>query len=246
MIFSVRGVPLPGAAPRSFLRAINDSHVRNRRTGRWPSTKSSSFPLTKPRRAKSVPPTSDKDAGAFLTAGPFTSANRSSLNLPGLLTEVPGYWFLYRQPESIRQNRDSPRLANRGLGLIAQRPGFPVGRAAGGRCHRGPAPQPGCLAGLVTAIVPAVGPAPSTQRLSGGGASRGGIQRRVVGAIFKVPLEGECHAYAWTLPEVDFAFFDLRAETEIPIEEVARYPIAFRIGSIDRLGPNGDGRGSAR
>ena len=58
----------------------------------------------------------------------------------------------------------------------------------------------------------------------------GRIQRRLVGAILKVPLDGECRAYAWTLPEVDFAFFDLRAEIEVPIEEVVCHTIAFRIG----------------
>jgi hypothetical protein len=58
----------------------------------------------------------------------------------------------------------------------------------------------------------------------------GGIQRRAVGAVLKVPLGGDCHAYAWTLPEVDFAFLDLRAKFSVPIEEVVRHPIAFRIG----------------
>ncbi len=54
-------------------------------------------------------------------------------------------------------------------------------------------------------------------------------QRRVVGAILKVPL-GDCwHGYAWTLPEVDFALFDLRTASDIPAVEVVTHPIAFRV-----------------
>jgi Immunity protein 26 len=54
-------------------------------------------------------------------------------------------------------------------------------------------------------------------------------QRRIVGAVLRVPLDDRFHAYAWTLPEVDFAFFDLRADFEVAIEEIVRHPIAFRI-----------------
>lgn len=55
-------------------------------------------------------------------------------------------------------------------------------------------------------------------------------QRRVVGAVLKVPLDDGWHSYAWTLPEVDFALFDLRAEADIPLSEVIARPIAFRVG----------------
>jgi len=55
-------------------------------------------------------------------------------------------------------------------------------------------------------------------------------QRRVIGAVLKVPLDGRSHAYAWTLPEVDFAFFDLRAGSDVAIGEIIRLPIAFRVG----------------
>jgi hypothetical protein len=55
-------------------------------------------------------------------------------------------------------------------------------------------------------------------------------QRRTVGAILKVPLDGESHAYAWTLPEADFAFFDLRANSDVAIEDVIRRLVAFRVG----------------
>jgi hypothetical protein len=54
-------------------------------------------------------------------------------------------------------------------------------------------------------------------------------QRRSVGAILRVPLDGHSHACGWTLPEADFAFFDLRSESEIPIPEVTQSPIAFRV-----------------
>src|SRR5207302_936869 len=54
-------------------------------------------------------------------------------------------------------------------------------------------------------------------------------QRRTIGAVLKVPLDRRWHAYAWTLPEADFAFFDLRADSDIPLEEVVRRPIAFRV-----------------
>jgi hypothetical protein len=54
-------------------------------------------------------------------------------------------------------------------------------------------------------------------------------QRRTVGAVLKVPLGKRWHAYAWTLPEADFAFFNLRAASAVPVEEVVRHPIAFRV-----------------
>jgi hypothetical protein len=44
-----------------------------------------------------------------------------------------------------------------------------------------------------------------------------------------VPLGKGWHAYAWTLPEADFAFFDLRTRSALPVEEVVRHPIAFRV-----------------
>jgi hypothetical protein len=54
-------------------------------------------------------------------------------------------------------------------------------------------------------------------------------QRRTIGAVLRVPLDERSHAYAWALPEADFAFFDLRAESAVPIEEVVRSLIAFRV-----------------
>ncbi len=44
-----------------------------------------------------------------------------------------------------------------------------------------------------------------------------------------MPLSRQWHAYAWTLPEVNFAFFDLRASADVPVEEIVRHPIAFRV-----------------
>jgi hypothetical protein len=55
-------------------------------------------------------------------------------------------------------------------------------------------------------------------------------QRFTVGAIVRVPLDDRWHAYAWMVPEVDFAFFDLRANKELAIEEIVTHPIAFRVG----------------
>jgi hypothetical protein len=54
-------------------------------------------------------------------------------------------------------------------------------------------------------------------------------QRRVIGAVLKVSLGDQWHSYAWTLPELDFALFDLRADTEMPAAEVVTHPIAFRV-----------------
>lgn len=54
-------------------------------------------------------------------------------------------------------------------------------------------------------------------------------QRRVIGGVLKVPLGGRWHAYAWTLPEVDFALFDLRTDAEMPAAEVVTHPVAFRV-----------------
>lgn len=54
-------------------------------------------------------------------------------------------------------------------------------------------------------------------------------QRRVIGGVLKVPLGGGWHAYAWTLPEVDFALFDLRTDVEMSAAEVVTHPVAFRV-----------------
>lgn len=55
-------------------------------------------------------------------------------------------------------------------------------------------------------------------------------QRRIIGALLSVPLDKRCNAYAWTLPEVDFAFFDLRTTKAMRVEEIVTHPIAFRVG----------------
>ncbi len=54
-------------------------------------------------------------------------------------------------------------------------------------------------------------------------------QRRVIGGVLKVPLGDGWHAYAWTLPEVDFALFDLRTDAEMSATEVVTHPVAFRV-----------------
>jgi hypothetical protein len=55
-------------------------------------------------------------------------------------------------------------------------------------------------------------------------------QRRIIGAVLKVPLDQRWHAYAWTLPEIDFAFFDLRVSSDLSVSEIVGHPIAFRVG----------------
>lgn len=55
-------------------------------------------------------------------------------------------------------------------------------------------------------------------------------QRRVIGGVLKVPLGDGWHAYAWTLPEVDFALFELRTGAEMSAAEVVTHPFAFRVG----------------
>lgn len=55
-------------------------------------------------------------------------------------------------------------------------------------------------------------------------------QRRVIGGVLKVPLGDGWHADAWTLPEVDFALFDLRTDAEMSAAEVVTHPFAFRVG----------------
>lgn len=40
---------------------------------------------------------------------------------------------------------------------------------------------------------------------------------------------GHDHTYALTLPEADFALFDARSSVELPVEEVVRCPVLFRV-----------------
>ena len=54
-------------------------------------------------------------------------------------------------------------------------------------------------------------------------------QRRVVGAVLRVPLGDGTHVYAQTLKDADFAFFDSRSEAERPIDEVVSLPVLFRV-----------------
>lgn len=64
-------------------------------------------------------------------------------------------------------------------------------------------------------------------------------QRRTVGAILRVPLSDRWHAYAWTLPEVDFGFFDLRSDIDILPEDIITHPFAFRVGVHKSAWTNG-------
>lgn len=55
-------------------------------------------------------------------------------------------------------------------------------------------------------------------------------QRRIVGAIVKVPLNDGYHTYAWTLHEASFAFFDCRTNEEIKdLGQIVSRPILFII-----------------
>jgi len=53
-------------------------------------------------------------------------------------------------------------------------------------------------------------------------------QRRIVGAVLKVPLDKRWHTYAQTLHEADFAFFDARTTGELAVEEIVSQPVLFR------------------
>jgi len=48
------------------------------------------------------------------------------------------------------------------------------------------------------------------------------------GAVLRVPLDADSHGYARMLEkESRLAFYDLRSETEVPVEEVVRRPVLF-------------------
>lgn len=54
-------------------------------------------------------------------------------------------------------------------------------------------------------------------------------QHRTIGAVLSIPLDELAFAYAWTLPEADFAFFDLRSDSTLSVADVVTHPIAFRV-----------------
>jgi hypothetical protein len=55
-------------------------------------------------------------------------------------------------------------------------------------------------------------------------------QRRTVGAVFAVPLGDGTMCFALSLPDADFAFFDLRTrECTFPAELLSK-PVLFRVG----------------
>ena len=54
-------------------------------------------------------------------------------------------------------------------------------------------------------------------------------QRRIVGAVLAVPLGGGTNAFALTLPEADFAFFDARSKATTPPTDLLLKPVLFRV-----------------
>lgn len=54
-------------------------------------------------------------------------------------------------------------------------------------------------------------------------------QRWMCGAIVIVPLGEGYHSYAQMLTEPEYAFFDCRTETVMPVEIVAALPVLFRL-----------------
>ena len=54
-------------------------------------------------------------------------------------------------------------------------------------------------------------------------------QRRVVGAILKVPLGDGTHVYTQTLPEADFAFFFICTSSKLDTKTVISKPVLFRV-----------------
>jgi hypothetical protein len=62
---------------------------------------------------------------------------------------------------------------------------------------------------------------------------RSKFKRRTVGDIVKVPLGDGNHVYARVLPDASFAFYDSRAEEELPLQQVIRKKILFYIAVVD-------------
>lgn len=54
-------------------------------------------------------------------------------------------------------------------------------------------------------------------------------QKRIIGAILKVPLNDGTHTYVQTLPEADFVFFDARTTIDLKPSEIVNKPILFRV-----------------
>ena len=51
-------------------------------------------------------------------------------------------------------------------------------------------------------------------------------QRRTVGAVVKIPLENNYHTYARILTD-DYAFYDIHATEDLPIDEILKLPVLF-------------------
>lgn len=54
-------------------------------------------------------------------------------------------------------------------------------------------------------------------------------QRRNVGVVLKIPLDGNVACFALTLPEADFAFFGPEAAQDAPTSKLFSHAVLFRV-----------------
>jgi len=54
-------------------------------------------------------------------------------------------------------------------------------------------------------------------------------QKRMVGDVVEIPLGDGSHTYAQALPDVSFAFYDARVESEMTVDEIVQRPILFSL-----------------
>lgn len=57
-------------------------------------------------------------------------------------------------------------------------------------------------------------------------------QQRTIGALVKIPLEGDFHSYARIL-EQEMAFYDIFTKEELPAEEIIKHPVLFITAVFD-------------
>lgn len=58
-------------------------------------------------------------------------------------------------------------------------------------------------------------------------------QRRTIGSVVRIALGDGTHCYAQVLPEADFAFFDVRAETDPKVDQIVSQPVLFRVAVMN-------------
>ena len=58
-------------------------------------------------------------------------------------------------------------------------------------------------------------------------------QRRTIGAVVSIALGDGTHCYAQVLPDADFAFFDVRAEADLKVDQIVSQPVLFRVAVMN-------------